>query len=130
MPPLEDEDPETLRRSKAMSLVRSTAERLRVPPRCRMPGTTAPTAGRPRWRWAKGHDAACLRTPCWWPDDAGNLVRADNLAKHYPVHSGVFVKRVTGAVRAVDDVSSPSSAARRWRWWVKAVAASRPPAGF
>jgi oligopeptide transport system ATP-binding protein len=34
-----------------------------------------------------------------------NLVRADNLVKHYPVHSGVFVKRLTGAVRAVDDVS-------------------------
>ena len=33
------------------------------------------------------------------------LVRADGLAKHYPVTSGTFRRRVTGAVRAVDGVS-------------------------
>ena len=34
-----------------------------------------------------------------------NLIRADFLAKHYPVMSGAFRKRVTGTVRAVDGVS-------------------------
>ncbi|HWK47758.1 MAG TPA: oligopeptide/dipeptide ABC transporter ATP-binding protein [Stellaceae bacterium] len=33
------------------------------------------------------------------------LVRADGLAKHYPITSGMIRKRVTGAVRAVDGVS-------------------------
>jgi oligopeptide transport system ATP-binding protein len=33
------------------------------------------------------------------------LIRADNLAKHYPVLSGFFSRKVTGTVRAVDDVS-------------------------
>ncbi len=33
------------------------------------------------------------------------LVRADNLVKHYPIHSGAFRRRVVGAVRAVDGVS-------------------------
>jgi oligopeptide transport system ATP-binding protein len=33
------------------------------------------------------------------------LVRTDNLTKHYPILSGAFRKRVTGAVRAVDGVS-------------------------
>jgi oligopeptide transport system ATP-binding protein len=36
---------------------------------------------------------------------ATNFVRADNLSKHYPILSGTFRKRVTGAVRAVDAVS-------------------------
>jgi oligopeptide transport system ATP-binding protein len=34
-----------------------------------------------------------------------SLVRADNLVKHYPILSGAFGKRLTGAVRAVDGVS-------------------------
>ena len=34
-----------------------------------------------------------------------NLVRADGLAKHYPIRSGGLVRRTTGAVRAVDGVS-------------------------
>jgi oligopeptide transport system ATP-binding protein len=34
-----------------------------------------------------------------------NLVRADQLTKHYPIVSGSFSKRVTGVVRAVDGVS-------------------------
>jgi oligopeptide/dipeptide ABC transporter ATP-binding protein len=34
-----------------------------------------------------------------------NLIRADHLIKHYPVLAGAFRKRVTGTVRAVDDVS-------------------------
>ena len=34
-----------------------------------------------------------------------NLIRADFLAKHYPITSGAFAKRVTGTVRAVDGVS-------------------------
>jgi oligopeptide transport system ATP-binding protein len=33
------------------------------------------------------------------------LIRADNLVKHYPVRSGIFGRKVTGAVRAVDGVS-------------------------
>ena len=33
------------------------------------------------------------------------LLRADNLEKHYPVSTGTFRRRVTGAVRAVDGVS-------------------------
>ena len=37
--------------------------------------------------------------------DPENLVRADNLTKHFPIRSGAFRKRVTGAVRAVDGVS-------------------------
>ena len=33
------------------------------------------------------------------------LIRADNLAKHYPIMGGLFGTRVAGAVRAVDGVS-------------------------
>ncbi len=33
------------------------------------------------------------------------LLRADHLIKHYPIMSGAIRRRVTGAVRAVDDVS-------------------------
>jgi oligopeptide transport system ATP-binding protein len=33
------------------------------------------------------------------------LIRADNLVKHYPVLSGLFGRKVSGAVRAVDGVS-------------------------
>ena len=33
------------------------------------------------------------------------LIRADNLAKHYPVLAGFFGRKVTGQVRAVDGVS-------------------------
>lgn len=33
------------------------------------------------------------------------LVEAVNLVKHFPVHSGTFIARKTGEVRAVDDVS-------------------------
>ncbi|WP_158746602.1 ABC transporter ATP-binding protein [Acidisphaera sp. L21] len=33
------------------------------------------------------------------------LIRADGLTKHYPIVSGTFRRRVTGAVRAVDGVS-------------------------
>jgi oligopeptide/dipeptide ABC transporter ATP-binding protein len=33
------------------------------------------------------------------------LIRADNLAKHYPIASGFFGRQVAGAVRAVDGVS-------------------------
>jgi oligopeptide/dipeptide ABC transporter ATP-binding protein len=36
---------------------------------------------------------------------AANFVQADNLSKHYPILSGTFRKRATGAVRAVDGVS-------------------------
>jgi oligopeptide transport system ATP-binding protein len=36
---------------------------------------------------------------------AETLIRADHLIKHYPVLAGAFRKRVTGTVRAVDDVS-------------------------
>jgi oligopeptide transport system ATP-binding protein len=36
---------------------------------------------------------------------ATSFVRVDNLSKHYPILSGTFRKRVTGAVRAVDGVS-------------------------
>jgi oligopeptide transport system ATP-binding protein len=37
--------------------------------------------------------------------DVAPLVQAANLVKHFPVSSGTFIARKTGAVRAVDDVS-------------------------
>ena len=36
---------------------------------------------------------------------AAHLIRVDHLEKHYPIRAGVFSRRVTGAVRAVDGVS-------------------------
>ena len=42
------------------------------------------------------HPATLIRPP---------LIRADGLAKHYPISSGTLRKRVTGDVRAVDGVS-------------------------
>ena len=41
---------------------------------------------------------------------AGPLIRVERLKKHFPVRKGLFIKRIVGWIRAVDDVSFEISA--------------------
>ena len=43
------------------------------------------------------------------------LLQAIDLKKHYPVKKGMFAPE--RLVKALDGVSLPSNAVKRWRWW-------------
>ncbi len=53
------------------------------------------------------------------------LLEVKNLRKFFPIRQG-FLQRVTGQVRAVDDVSFDLYGAKHCRWSGKAAAAKQP----
>ena len=58
----------------------------------------------------------------------GELLSVKNLKMYFPITQGIILQRQVGWVRAVDDISSPSNAARRSAWSASRAAARAPRA--
>jgi peptide/nickel transport system ATP-binding protein len=50
------------------------------------------------------------------------ILEVENLKVHFPITEG-FLRRTVGHVKAVDDVRSPCTRARRWPWSARAAVA-------